>query len=57
MIKSFIQSQVPESRAPESRTDSSAELQQLRQRIAELEASIETPKRAKAPTRRRSRKN
>jgi polyhydroxyalkanoate synthesis repressor PhaR len=55
MIKSFIQGQGPESHAPESRTDNSAEVQQLRQRIAELEARVETPKRPKTPAKRKSR--
>ena len=56
MIKSFIQGQAPENRAPERQTEATAELQQLRERIAELEAHIETPKRAKAPAKRKSRK-
>lgn len=56
MIKSFIQGQGPESHAPESRTDSSAELQQLRQRIAELEAQVEKPKRPKTPDKLKQRK-
>jgi polyhydroxyalkanoate synthesis repressor PhaR len=55
MIKSFIQGQGPESHAPESRTDNSAEVQQLRQRIAELEARVEMPKRPKTPAKRKSR--
>ncbi len=54
MIKSFIRGQGPESRVPESRTDSSVELQQLRQRIAELEAQVEKPERSNAPAKRRS---
>jgi polyhydroxyalkanoate synthesis repressor PhaR len=56
MIKSFIQGQGPESPAPEIHTDSNAELQQLRQRIAELEARVEKPKRTKTPAKRKSRK-
>jgi polyhydroxyalkanoate synthesis repressor PhaR len=56
MIKSFIQGQGPESRAPESRTDSSVEMQQLRQRIAELEGRVEKPKRSKAAAKKRSQK-
>jgi polyhydroxyalkanoate synthesis repressor PhaR len=56
MIKSFIQGQGPEGHAPEIHTDSNAELQQLRQRIAELEARAEKPKRMKTPAKRKSRK-
>ena len=57
MIKSFIQGQGPASQGPPipaqaSSADANAELQQLRQRIAELEARAqksENPKRTKAP--------
>ena len=56
MIKNFIQGPAPENRAAEIRSDASEELQQLRQRIAELEARIEKPKRARAPAKRKSRK-
>ncbi len=56
MIKNLIQAQPPENRPPETRTDSSAELQRLRQRIAELEARAEKPKRQKAPAKRKPRK-
>ena len=56
MIKSFIQGQGPENHAPETRTDGSAELQQLRQRIAELEARVEKPKRQKTAAKRKPRK-
>ena len=55
MIKNLIQGQ-SESRAPEGRADSSAELQLLRERIAELEARVERPKRAKTPAKRKARK-
>jgi polyhydroxyalkanoate synthesis repressor PhaR len=44
MMKNLIQGQVAESRAPESRADSNAELEQMRARIAELEARVEKPK-------------
>jgi|SRR5271167_3138606 len=55
MMKSFLRSQVAENRALESRTDTDngAELQQLRVRIAELEARIEKPKRPKTPAKRK----
>ena len=56
MIKSFIQGQGSEGPVPESRADSSAELQQLRRRIAELEARSGKPKRPKTPAKRKSRK-
>ena len=56
MIKNIMQGQPPESHVPESRTDSGAELQQLRQRIAELEALAEKPKQPKTPAKRKSRK-
>ncbi|HZM11320.1 MAG TPA: polyhydroxyalkanoate synthesis regulator DNA-binding domain-containing protein [Candidatus Limnocylindrales bacterium] len=56
MIKNLIQGQSPENRAPESRADNTAELQLLRQRIAELEARGENPKPPKAPAKRKSRK-
>ncbi|HEY4900981.1 MAG TPA: polyhydroxyalkanoate synthesis regulator DNA-binding domain-containing protein [Terriglobales bacterium] len=56
MIKNIIQGQGPESHAPDSHADSSAELQQLRQRIAELEARVQKPKRAKTPAKRKPRK-
>ncbi len=61
MIKNIMQGQppgshVPESHVPESRTDSGAELQQLRQRIAELEARAEKPKQPKTPAKKKSRK-
>ncbi|HEY4933284.1 MAG TPA: polyhydroxyalkanoate synthesis regulator DNA-binding domain-containing protein [Terriglobales bacterium] len=56
MIKSFIQGQGTESHVPENRTDSSEELTQLRQRIAELEARVEKPKRTKVPAKRKTRK-
>ena len=56
MIKSFMQGQGTESHAPVSHTDSSAEVEKLRQRIAELEARVEKPKRPKAPAKRKPRK-
>ena len=55
MLKNFIQGQPPVGQAPDSRTDNSAELQQLRQRIAELEARVATPKKTKTPSKRKPR--
>jgi polyhydroxyalkanoate synthesis repressor PhaR len=55
-IKNLIQGQPPEKSTPEARTGSSAELQQLRQRIAELEARTEKPKQPRTPAKRKSRK-
>ncbi|MGA8741691.1 MAG: hypothetical protein WB561_10955, partial [Terracidiphilus sp.] len=50
MMKSFLQGQ-GEKQAPNA---NSAELQQLRERIAELEAHMEKPVRAKRPARRKA---
>ena len=47
IMKNLIQAQVAEGRVPDSRVDRDAELQQLHARIAELEARIEKPKRAR----------
>jgi polyhydroxyalkanoate synthesis repressor PhaR len=57
MVKNLIQAQGTEERASDSQADSSsAELQQLRRRIAELEARTNKPKRKRAPGRRKSTK-
>ena len=56
MMKSFLQGQLGESHASDVRHDSSDELRQLRERIAELEARMEKPARAKAPAKRKSAK-
>jgi polyhydroxyalkanoate synthesis repressor PhaR len=54
MVKSLIQRQGTEHRASEGQADSSSELQQLRERIAELEAKVKKPKRARTPAKRKS---
>ncbi len=56
MMRSFLQAQPTGSHPPETQTDNSAELQQLRQRLAELEARIEKPKPVKSPSKRKSAK-
>ena len=57
MLKNFMQRQPAENPRPEGASDASAELQQLRERIAELEARVEKPKRSKkAPAKRKSKK-
>jgi len=50
MVKNFLQSQMAAGPQP----DASAELQQLRQRIAELEARIAKPATRQAPAKRRA---
>jgi polyhydroxyalkanoate synthesis repressor PhaR len=57
MIKNFMQRQPGESPVPEPRSDASAELQQLRERIAELEARVEKPKRKEVAAKRKPRKS
>lgn len=56
MMKSLIQGQGKEQRAPDGQADSSAEIHQLRARIAELEAHLEKAKRTRAPAKRKSTK-
>lgn len=54
MVKSFLQNQKPATPPPQS--DAGAELQQLRQRIAELEARMANPARRKTPAKRKAAK-
>jgi hypothetical protein len=54
MMKNFIQSQVAGKSAPESSSASSEELRLLRERIAELEARMEKPKKKRAPQKRKA---
>ncbi len=56
MIKNLMQGQPAETRVPESPSGNIAELQKLRERIAELEARAQKPKRSKAPAKRKSKK-
>jgi len=56
MMKNFLQSQVDRPPA-EAANQSNAELQQLRERIAELEARMKKPARVKARARRKTVKN
>ena len=53
MMKNFLQGQ-GERRPSEGGSESNAELQQLRERIAELEARMEKQARAKAPVKRKT---
>lgn len=55
MMKNFLQGQ-GEKRAGETGGQSDAELQQLRERIAELEARMKKPAHAKAPSKRKTAK-
>ena len=57
MLKTFMQRQSTEGPLPEAGSDAGTELQQLRERIAELEARVEKPKRKKAAATRKSAKN
>ncbi|MGA9565398.1 MAG: polyhydroxyalkanoate synthesis regulator DNA-binding domain-containing protein [Candidatus Korobacteraceae bacterium] len=52
MMKNFLQGQ-GEKRASEASNTNSEELQQLRERLAELEARMQKPVRAKAPAKRK----
>ena len=56
MLKNFVQRQPAESPVPEVRSDAGAEVQQLRERIAELEARVEKPKRKKVAAKQKPRK-
>src|SRR5271166_873447 len=56
MMKNFLQGQV-DSHAAETASQSNAELEQLRERIAELEARMKKPARVKARARRKTVKN
>jgi polyhydroxyalkanoate synthesis regulator protein len=56
MMKSFLQGQMTENRSPETRTENTTELQQLRERVAELEGRIEKPKPARTAAKRKSTK-
>lgn len=53
MVKSFLQSQNPAT-PPQAQSEASVEMQQLRQRIAELEARVAKPAVRKAPAKRRA---
>jgi polyhydroxyalkanoate synthesis repressor PhaR len=55
MMKNFLQGQ-GEKQVVEAQRQQDAELQQLRQRISELETRIEKPKRPKAPAKRKAAK-
>jgi polyhydroxyalkanoate synthesis repressor PhaR len=57
LLKNFMQRQPAGSSASEVRNDESKELRQLRERIAELEARAETPKRKKVAPKRKPKKN
>jgi polyhydroxyalkanoate synthesis repressor PhaR len=57
MLKNFMRRQPNESPVQEVRSDATAELQQLRERIAELEARVEKPKPSQAPAKRKSRRS
>ena len=57
MIKNFMQRQPAESQTPEPRSNASEELQHLRERIAEIEARVEKPKRKKVAAKRKPRKS
>jgi polyhydroxyalkanoate synthesis repressor PhaR len=56
MMKSFLQGQPGASPASDVRSNSSDELQQMRARLAELEARMKKPARAKAPAKRKAAK-
>ena len=57
VMKGLIQSQLADNPAPEARVDGSIELQQMRERIAELESRIEKAKPPKSPAKRKSKKS
>ena len=54
MMKNFIQSQVAGKAASENPSANSEELRLLRERIAELEARMEKPKKKRAPQKRKT---
>lgn len=54
MMKDFIQNQVAGKSAQESSSATTEELRVLRERIAELEARMEKPKKKRAPQKRKS---
>jgi hypothetical protein len=54
MMKDFIQSHVVGKSAQESSSVTTEELRVLRERIAELEARMEEPKKKRAPQKRKS---
>jgi polyhydroxyalkanoate synthesis repressor PhaR len=56
VMKNFIQSQVAGKSAPGSSSATSEELRMLRERIAELEARMEKPRKKQAPQRRKAAK-
>jgi len=53
MIKNLIQPQAAKSQVAETRSDTSAELQRLRERISELESHVVKPERKKVPAKRK----
>jgi len=57
MLKNFMQRQPAVSPVSEVRSDANTELQQLRERIAELEARVEKPERPRTPAKRKSTKS
>ena len=54
MMKDFIQNQVAGKSAQENSSATTEELRVLRERIAELEARMEKPKKKRAPQKRKS---
>ena len=57
VMKGLIQSQLADKPAPGARAEGGIELQQMRERIAELEARIEMAKPPKSPAKRKSKKS
>jgi polyhydroxyalkanoate synthesis repressor PhaR len=54
MMKNFLQRQTAEGRESNTSSDTSTELKRMRERIAELEARIEKPKRPRSQAKRKS---